>query len=258
MPQADTLTILAIGFSMFLGALQMSPHHRFIPILIVVGWLIVAIGCVKLVWDSQPLIWLVIGTGVGMLGLMAGFQAIESYRSSNLKDYIFLWERNAVNWDNASGQPNARLCLTEKVIDETISPVTLNLAQQKCPARFTPIVQSQYDSLQEGTDIWITIHGNGLRFDDTELGEWRPVLSDTTHAQQYWGVIDRAIHYGKSKIGPDGVIKIHFPVGNYRVDYKIEGESKKGCSFSREGHFIVRIYDATRSNNPKISSSDHT
>jgi hypothetical protein len=191
---------------------------------------------------------LVIGAGIVLLGLIAGDLAWGAHRSSNLQDYIHLWERNGVNWDNGAGRPDIRLPLTETVIDNAAKPVVLSRAYQSDPARFTPTVQSEHDSLEEGVDVWITINGKGLRFDETTRGEWRPVLNDTTHGQQYWGVINKAIHHGKSKVGPDGIIKVHFPVGDYRVDYKIEGESKKGCSFSKGGHFIVRIYDASQTN----------
>jgi hypothetical protein len=94
----------------------------------------------------------------------------------------------------------------------------LSLAQQDCPAKFTPIIQTLYDSLQQGTDVSLFIHGQGLTFDGTKLDEWRPVLNDVSNGQKYVGVVDQPIYYGKTKKGPDGIIQVHFPSGDYKVD----------------------------------------
>jgi len=66
------------------------------------------------------------------------------------------------------------------------------------------------------------------------------VLSDTTHCGKFVGETDCPILAGKRKVRPDGIIKVHFPpFGVYKVDYEIEGESRKGCGFTKEGHFII-------------------
>lgn len=245
MAQADTLTIFAIGISVFLGALQLKPHYRFVPILVLGGWCIIAWSAIKIVLNSDPPTWFIVSTGVVGLGVIAGVFACKTYRSSNVQDYIHIWERNYENWDG--GKPNDRYDLTQQVIGEEITPVRLSLPIQKGPAKFTPVVQSLYDSIEEDACIWITVWGAGLKFENNELGEWRPVLTDTTRCGQYVGHIDRPIYPGKSKAGPDGIIKVHFQVADYRVDYKIEGMSKKGCAFTKEGHFIVHIYDGNTS-----------
>lgn len=183
MLQDDTLALLGLGFAVFFGALQISPRNRFLHIFIIGGEIFIAIACGKLIWDmweSHPLLKLLIGAGAISLGVIAGVLAMEAYRSSNLYDYIFLWERNAENWDNSSGRRDVRLRLTGKEQDGAFKPVQLQLAKQKCPAKFTPVVQSQYDSLEKGVSMWITILGKGLKFDDTLRGEWRPVLNDTS------------------------------------------------------------------------------
>ena len=246
MMQSDTLTLLGLGIAVLFGALQVSPRNRFLWLFILGGWIIVALGCGKLLWDlwqSHPLLKLLIGASVVSLGVIAATLAMEAYRSTNIGDYIFLWERNAQNWDNSSGKSDTRVRLSEAIRDGIAVPVVLRLPQQKCPAKFTPVVETQYDSLELGTELFIFIQGKGLVFDDNKLKEWRPVLTDTTNGQKYWGVVDQPIHYGKSKKGPDGIIQVHFPVGKYRVDYTIQGESRKGCSFSKEGYFFVEIYD---------------
>jgi hypothetical protein len=245
-PQGDTLTLLGLGFATFFGALRVSPANRFLWILIPLGYVIVAAGCGKAIydlWESHPVLKLLIGGSAVVLGVIASFLTVEAYRSANVKDYIVLWERNGENWDNGDGKRDVRLCLAGSVIDGQIRPYVLRLAKQQCPARFTPVIQSKYDSLEKGVGMWLTILGEGLSFDNTERGEWRPVLNDASHGQQYWGIVDQTVFHGKSKLGPDGIIKVEFPVGDHKVNYKIEGESRKGCSFSVEGYFLVHIYD---------------
>lgn len=253
MPQTEILTILAIGVSFFLGALQMNPCNRSIPLLIITGWLVISGTLITLVWTSQPLTKWIVFLAVIIYFYVAIDLAIESWRSAHIEKYISLYERNGEHWDN--GRPNESLCLTSVNEDE---PVILTRASQSTPARFTPVVRSLYDSLAVNTRIWLTIHGTGLQFDDDQLMEWRPVLNAPIHRLQFVGEVLVPIHHGKRKTGPDGIIKVHFPKGEYRVEYGIEGESRKGCSFEKEGHFIVRIYDATQANNPMISSIDHT
>lgn len=244
MPQADTaetIAILAIGFSVFLGALQLKPHYRFLPILTLGGYAVVVWGVGKLLLKSEPVTLTFGAVGVVGLGVIAGVFALETYRSSNVQDYIHVWERNFENWDG--GKPNDVCDLTERLIDDKAVPAIMRLSIAKGPAKFTPVFQSQYDSIAEGAQAWLTIWGQGLQFQNDQLGEWRPVLSDTTHCGKFLGEIDCQIHAGKSKFGPDGIIKVRFPtVGDYKVDYKIEGESSKGCEFTKEGHFIVQIY----------------
>jgi len=256
MPQADTLALIAIGFTVFLGALQMKPHYRFIPVLLGGGWVVIVWGVVKLVWNSDALTWLIAGIAVAGLTAIAIVSVVETNRSANVQSYIRIWERNFENWD--SGRPNSRADLTETHEGEMITPVVIRLPIQKCPAKFTPVFQTLYDTIEEGACAWLTINGNGLQFENNQLGEWRPVLSDTSHVGQFVGYIDNPIFPGKSKVGPDGVIKVHFPVGDYRVGYKIEGESRKGCAFSKEGYFVVQIYDQALSSKPAFPSNDRT
>jgi len=246
MPQGDTLTLLGLGFATFFGALRVSPSNRFLWVLIPFGYIIVAAGCGKAIydlWESSPILKLLVGVGGVALGIIATFLTLEAYRSANVKDYIVLWERNGENWDNGDGKRDVRVRLTGSIIDGTFTPCVLRLAKQQCPARFTPIIESKYDSLEKGVSMWLTILGTGLRFDNTEKGEWRPALNDTTHGQQYWGVLNQTVFHGKNKIGPNGIIKVDFPTGDYKVSYKIDGESRKGCSFSAEGYFMVHIYN---------------
>ncbi|TKB87441.1 MAG: hypothetical protein E8D44_02480 [Nitrospira sp.] len=247
MPQGDTLTLLGLGFAVFFGALRVSSANRALWILIPLGYAIIATGCGKTIydlWESLPIFKLLIGGSLVVLGVITWFLTVEAYRSANVQDYIVLWERNGGNWDNSDKKIDSRLRLSELNDKGIVRHVVLKLSQQDCPAQFTPVIETQFDSLQQGVEIFLFIQGAGLTFDDTELNkEWRPVLNDTRNGQKYWGVVDQPIHYGKSKKGPDGIIKVLFPVGDYRVDYNIQGESKKGCVFSKKGHFFVHIYD---------------
>jgi len=246
MPQGDTLTLLGLGFAVFFGALRVSSVNRILWILIPLGYVIIAAGCAKVIydlWESHPIFKLLSGGSLVVLGVIAGVLAVEAYRSANVADYIFLWERNGGNWDNSAKKTDTRLRLSEKSDQGNVRHVVLNLAQQDCPAKFTPVIETLYDSLQQGTDVSLFIHGQGLTFDGTKLDEWRPVLNDVSNGQKYVGVVDQPIYYGKTKKGPDGIIQVNFPVGDYRVEYTIQGESKKGCAFSKEGYFSVHIYD---------------
>jgi len=250
MPQGDTLTLLGLGFAVFFGALRVSSANRVLWILIPLGYVIIAVGSGKAIydlWASHPLFKLLIGSSSVTLGVITWFLAVETYRSANVQDYIVLWERNGGNWDNSEKKTDTRLRLSEISDQASVKHIELRLPQQECPAKFTPIIETKYDSLQQGTDVSLFIHGQGLTFDDTKLNEWRPVLSDTSNGQKYSGVVDQPIYYGKTKKGPDGIIQVHFPVGDYQVDYTIQGESRKGCSFSKEGHFLVHIYDKEKS-----------
>lgn len=245
MPQGETFWLIGLGIAVLFGALRLSPHHRFLWLFVLAGWTIILLALGNLFWnfrDSHPAIKLLLGSQQAGLLPIAWISVRDAYRSTHLEDSIFLWERNAVNWDNGNGEPDSRVRLTGKEEDGRIKLVTLSLAKQKCPARFTPVVQSQYESLEKGVGMWITFGGKELKFDDTLRGEWRPVLNSTLNGQQYWGIVDQPIYHGKSKLGPDGIIQVDFPVGEHRINYKIEGESRKGCPFSTEGSFLVHIY----------------
>ena len=111
MPQGDTVALLAIGFTVFVGALQMKPHYRFIPFLIGGGSIVIVWGIVKLVWDSDPTTLFI--AAIAIAGLIAiGFVfTVEANRSANVQSHVHIWERNFENWDG--GRPNSRLDLTE-------------------------------------------------------------------------------------------------------------------------------------------------
>jgi hypothetical protein len=55
MSPAEILAIITIGISIFVGALRMSPN-RFIPVFLVGGWIIVATGCMTLIWESSSFV----------------------------------------------------------------------------------------------------------------------------------------------------------------------------------------------------------
>jgi hypothetical protein len=247
MPQGDTLTILSLGFAVFFGSLRLHASNRFTWILVIVGGVIIVGGCGKVIydlWESHPFFKLLIAASGIPFGIMAWFLSCETYRSAYVKDYIRLWERNGKNWDNAEGK-EIPLCLMGSIQCENYVPYVLRLSREQGPAKFTPIIQSLYDSLEKDVQIWITFNGDGLKFDDSQINqkkEWRPVNIDTTNGQRYWGTIDSPIYYGESKIGPDGVLQVSFPSGKHKVHYKIEGESRKGCAFSVSGYFEVEIY----------------
>lgn len=247
MPNPDTLTLLGLGFTIFFGSLRLHPSNKSAWLLIVLGGIVIATGCVKALFElgeSHPVIKLLIAGSATSLGIMAYFLAWESYLSAHIKDYIVLWERNGKNWDNSDGK-EMPLCLKRTIQNGEDVPYVLRLSKDNGPAKFTPVIQSLYDSLEKDAQISITFEGSGLRFDDTQIKikeEWRPVDSDATNGQRYWGIIDTPIYYGESKVGPDGVLQVYFPPGTHKVSYKLDGESKKGCAFSSSGHFLVEIY----------------
>jgi hypothetical protein len=181
-----------------LGTLQLNPRYRFLWLLIIGGWLIIAWSVGKLVWNSEPFTRSVAFAGIAGLGAIASVFALETYRSSNVQDYIHVWERNFENWDG--GKPNDVCDLTEQLIDGKAVPAIMRLSINKGPAKFTPVFQSQYDSIAEGARAWLTVWGQGLQFHNDKLGEWRPVLSDTTLAGKFVGEIDCPIHAGKSDL----------------------------------------------------------
>jgi hypothetical protein len=158
-----------------------------------------------------------------------------------VQDYIRIWERNFYHWDD--GTPTATCNLTSNVVNGERVPIVIRLPIQKNPANFTPVIQSLHDSIETGARIFITIWGEGLIFENDQLEDWRPVRTTETFGR-FVGTIDESIYPGITKVGPDGIIKAHFPsCRDYTVEYKVEGSSKKGCSFTLEGSFVVRIYD---------------
>jgi hypothetical protein len=243
MNDTETLAVIGLGIAVFYGAFQMRPHYRFLALLIWTGSIIIAGTSVNAVWLSgtvhHPLIDFLTLTGILILAIITWFAARDTHRSAHVQDYIRIWERNYENWDG--GKPNDRFDLTEGQ-----TPKTISLPVQKNPARFTPVFQSPYDSIEENAFMTLLFIGKGLKFDNDDLREWRPISNSTDVGCMFGGHVDKPLHAGKTKVGPDGVLKVHFPVGTHRVNYKIEGCSKKGCDFMREGHFLLRIYDGIK------------
>lgn len=214
----------------------MKPHPA-VPLLLLGGWACIAWGTTKLFWSSDALTWFIVAIVIVGFTVIALRFALEAHRSAYVQNYLQIWERNFENWDG--GKPEERFNLTE---NEDGSLKVMSLAVKNQPARFTPTYCSPYDSVEAGSHMVITIPGNNLIFAHDQLGEWRPIRATTDTCGQYIGEITNSIHRGKSKWGPDGVIKVSFPTGTYKIQYKIEGQTKKGFEFSREGAFEIRIY----------------
>lgn len=243
MAQNDTLTLIGIGVAILFGALQMRACNCHIPALLFIGWVIIALGAYKFLKTADCSMQLIIALGTFSLLFVTYNLAIEAYHSSHVSEYITLYERNGENWDNGFGKPNESLELKE-------DGLPLRLAYGKQPAKFTPVVRSEHDSLDQNTVVWITVKGTSLQFHDdpSDLKEWRASWNSKENGNQYVGLVDTPIHHGKTKMGPDGIIKVSFPVGDHVIEYKIEGESRKGCSFSKMGKFTVQIYEDPKPN----------
>jgi hypothetical protein len=119
---------------------------------------------------------------------------------------------------------------------------------QQTPVSFDFLLNALHNTLAEGTDIFITFYGTrgtDLAFIE---GQTRKKTIDTDGGRegQYFTSLDMPIRPGgdwsmRPFKGP-GALTLNLPIGKYKVDFHVEGQTTKGCPFVVSSNFFVEIY----------------
>jgi len=174
------------------------------------------------------------GIAVGLVKFSESKYSAEPEKSTlqaNLEDRIYVHERNGLQWG-----------LDDKPYP--ITPETVFYRVHGETADITLIVSHQNpgEIIATGSDIWVTINSNGAKLD---LGGpyklWRAVWSDTRKGQQFVAKIDNVILPGKSGWGPNEMIRVKFPPGRFKIEYRVEGQTEKHRPFIKEGHYWIDV-----------------
>jgi hypothetical protein len=167
---------------------------------------------------------------------MAKDQVVSVYQANHMEHYISVWERYGQWWEG--GNPS-----------EPIEIKSNTKLYNREPGNFRLAVFIGNDSLNHtikaGTNVVVSIMRENVPFKlSLPIGGCRLMDSTTFHCKIDEEIPPRGKRTKRFREGPEAYLMVAGPVGKYKVQYVIDGQTTNGCHFTKSGDYFVSIVNS--------------